>query len=255
MKSFKLCLGALMVAGVCAVALPAGASYLTSCPEEITSVYEIAFPDLFLMEEAIVTAFQQQSLASDEHDYTKALGKRKGNYLKPVPGVGKKYKKHNEIIVQMQEAAGNGANIIQKSETSINGISNLGNYSSAKSQIQNKLTVRPYSERNGKTYTTAELNEILENQRTAINDLSANAIGMGAAETVNAACDAADSTPKDRAKQVAKAETLAELYELMLGMDRRIYERSLHVSAVEATNAGIEALRIMTGASTTSSAQ
>jgi len=196
-------------------------------------------------------------LMQDETKYTKALGKRKGNHLKPVPGVGKKYKKHNEIIVQMQEAAGNGANIIQNSSASLSeiGISDLGNYGSAKSQIQEKLTVRPYSERNGKTYTTAELNEILENQRTAINDFSANAIGMGAAETVNAACDAADSNPEDRAKQVAKAKTLAELFELMLGMDRRIYERSLHVSAVEATNAGVEALRVMTGVSTTSSGQ
>ena len=180
------------------------------------------------------------------------MAKRKNGHLRPVPGVKKK---HNEIIVQMQEAAGNGANIISNSKLSIDGIDNLGDYSSAKSQIDEKLVVRPYSERNGKTYTTAELNEIFEKQRTAINDFAANAIGMGAAETVNAMGDAVDSNPEDRAKEIAKAKTLAELFELMIGMDRRIYERSLHASAVEATNAGVEALQALAGVSMVNSGQ
>ena len=250
MKSFKISLEALAVAGVCLASCSAMA--FGSCPDEIDSVYENTHPDFFLMDESVMTAAKQVSLASDEKEYTNALGEQKGGHLKPVKGVKKK---HNEIIVQMQEGAGNGANIISKSNLSISGIDNLGDYSSAKSQIQDKLTVRPYSERNGRVYTTAELDEILENQRTAINDFAANAIGMGAAETVNAAGVAAESNPEDRAKEVAKAKTLAELFELMLGMDRRIYERSLHVSAVEATNAGVEALQLLVGIASTSSGE
>jgi len=247
MKSYKISLGTLLAAGVCLATFSAKA-YI--CPIPIYSVYENTFPDFQLVEESTVTLAKQILLEDKETSYTDALGKRQGGHLRPVPGVKGK---HNEIITQMQKGAGNGANIIHNSSASIAGVENLGDYSSSKSQVQNKLTVRPFEERNGKSYTTNELNTIVENQRTAINDFSANAIGMGAAETVNAVAAAAESDPKERSKQVAKAKTLAELYELMLGMDRRIYERSLHVSAVEATNAGVEALRILTGASTTSS--
>ena len=249
MKSLKISLRALLVAGVCAATFSAGA-YLC-IPTPICSVYENIFPDFFLMEESIITGEGQELLAQKEEEYTEAIGKRQGDALRPVPGVKSK---HNEIITQMQKEAGDGANIIQNSSANVE-ISNLGDYSSAKGQIEEKWTVRPKSERNGKNYTTSELNTILESERTAVNDFAANAIGMGAAETVNAAVAAAESDPETRAKQIAKAETLAELYELMLGMDRRIYERSLHASAVEATNAGVEALQALAGISATSSGQ
>ncbi len=253
MKSLKVSLRTAVITGVCMAAFSAGA-YLC-IPTPICSVYENLFPDFYLMEESIITGSEQQSLAEKEEKYTNAIGRQQGGYLRPVRGVKSK---HSEIITKMQEAAGNGANIIQKSSsTSLDdiGISDLGNYSSAKSQIEEKLTVRPKSERNGKNYTTADLNTILQQERTAVNDFAANAIGMGAAETVNAAVVAAESDPETRAKQIAKAETLAELFELMLGMDRRIYERSLHASAVEATNAGVEALQALAGTSATSSGQ
>ncbi|MDY6407963.1 MAG: hypothetical protein SPL08_04620 [Pseudomonadota bacterium] len=253
MKFIKEGLGTLLVAGMCGATLSAQAVLI--CPTPICSVYENLYPDLYLTEEALITSADQASKKQKEVKYTKTLGTMSGKGLKPVPGVGKKYKKHNEIIAQMQEGAGNGANIIAQSTVQIDGIDNLGDYSVAKSDINNQLTVRPYAERNGKNYTTAELDKILENQRTALNDYAANAIAMGATETVNAAGAAAESDPEDRAKQIAKADTLAELYELMLGMDRRIYERSLHASAVEAANAGVDALRVLSGVSTTSSGQ
>ena len=249
MKSLKISLSTLLVAGVCVATFSAQAWF---CPVPIFSTYENAFPDRYLLTESILTFAKQTSLKHSELNYTEALGKREGGHLRPVPGVEEK---HNEIITQMQKGAEQGANIISNSAASIEGVGNLGDYSAAKSEIDSNLTVRPYSERNGRNYTTAELNGILENQRTAINDFAANAIGMGAAESVNAAGAAAESDPETRAKQVAKAKTLAELYELMLGMDRRIYERSLHVSAVEATNAGVEALQVLAGASATSSGQ
>ena len=245
----KIGLRTLLIAGVCLATFSAKA-YI--CPIPIFSTYENAFPDLRLAEEAVVTLTRQTTLWRKELDYTDALGIREKGYLRPVPGVKGK---HNEIITQMQKAAGESANIIGNSESSIDGVSDLGNYSSAQGQIRGELTVRPYAERGGKNYTTAELNDILGNQRTSVNDFSANAIGMGATVVVNAAVAAEESIPKERAKQIAKAKTMAELYELMLGLDRRIYERSLLASAVEATNAGVEALRVLTGVSTTSSGQ
>ena len=252
MKSFKIGLSTLLVAGVCLVAFSAKAYW---CWQYVDSVYENEVPDKNLMVESGKTMAREALAKRNETTYTNSLGKFKGGSLRPVPGVEKKYKKHNEIIVQMQEAAGNGANIINNTQTSTTniGISNLGNFSVAKGEMDDNLTVAPYEDRNGKIYTTQELNDILTKQRTAINDFSANAIAMGAAETVNAAGAAAESTPKKRAKQIAKAETLAELYELMLGMDRRIYERSLHASAVEATNAGVEALMVLSGSASISS--
>jgi len=252
MKNFKRALSMVAVAGVCLASLSAQSGGFMNCPEPIESEYENDFPNFFLSEESIVTYAKQSLLKHKEETYTKTLGIRKGNHLRPVPGVEKK---HNEIIVQMQEAAGNGGNIIANSPLKIEGVDNLGDYSSAKSKIQEKLTIRPTSERNGQVYTTAEMNEIMENRRTATNDFSAAAAGMGAAETVNAASVAAESNPEERAKEVAKAETLAELYELMLGMDRRIYERSLHASAVEATNAGVTALSLLAGTSTINAAE
>ena len=240
----------MLVAGVCLATFSA-AAYLC-IPTPIYSAYENQFPDLYLMEESIITSADLLSMQQDEATYTAALGKQSGGLLRPVPGVKSK---HNEIITQMQEGAKEGASIIGNSSIGIDGIEDLGDYSSSKGQIRNELTVRPYSERGGKNYTTTELNTILGNERTAVNNYAAYAIGMGAAENVNAAKVAAQSEPKVRAKQIAKAETLAELYELMLGMDRRIYERSLHASAVEATNAGVEALQVLAGVSATSSGQ
>ena len=250
MLSFKWSLKSMLVAGVCLATFSATA-YLC-IPTPIYSVYENLYPDLYLMEESILTSSDFLSMKQDEETYTKALGRQKSGVLRPVPGVKSE---HNEIITQMQQSAKDGANIISKSSTGIDGIDDLGDYSSSKGQIRKKLTVPAYAERGGKSYTTAELNTILENERTSVNNFAAYAIGMGAAETVNAAKVAAQSEPKVRAKQIAKAETLAELYELMLGMDRRIYERSLHASAVEATNAGVEALQVLAGVSATSSGQ
>ena len=249
MKFGKVSLGTLLVAGVCVATFSAKA-YI--CPIPIFSTYENAFPDFRLAEEAVLTLTRQVTLWQKELEYTDALGKRKNGYLRPVRGVKGD---HNEIITQMQKAAGESANIIQKSGARIDGVGDLGNYASAQGQMKSELTVRPYAERGGKNYTTGELNDILENQRTAVNDFSASAIGMGATISVNAAVAAEESIPKERSKQIAKAKTLAELYELMLGLDRRIYERSLLASAAEATVAEVEALRVLTGASTTSSGQ
>lgn len=250
MNSLKTNLGALLVAGVCLATFSAKAGWF--CPTPVYSTYENRTPDYNLMQESILTEAKEASLKQKEVKYTNSLGKRQGDGLRPVRGLKSK---HSEVITEMQTGAKNGASIIGNSKTEIANVSDLGNYSSAKSQINKELTIRPYAERNGKEYTSAEIQTVLENQRTVVNDFSANAIGMGAAETVNAAGSAAESDPETRAKEVAKAETLAELYELMLGMDRKIYERSLHASAVEATNAGVVAIQLLTGASTTSGGQ
>ena len=241
MKRISFYLGSAAVVGLCLTASIARAAFLIP----IASIYEFSFPDLKLLIESELTRWKQEALKYDEILYTDTLGKVGGGSLRGVSG------KVNEIIAETQEMAGNGSNIIAHSGTGyrLKDVPNLGNYTQeTREQIEKNLVVQA---KKGIEYTTAETKKIMENQRIAINDFATSGIAMGATETVNAGVSADDSQPKKRAEQIAKAKDVGAMYELITGMDRHIYERSLHASAVEASDAGIRALQVLQGLSRT----
>lgn len=242
MSKLKSCVSAVAVMGLCLGIVQAQASYIIP----IESNYENNAPNIRLLIESEITRWKQEALKYKEMIYTDTVGEQKGNKLRPVPPA--KSGDINEIIAETKVSAKEGATIIGNSLSEISGVSDIGNYSSSKSTFENKYTVQ--YER-ASDYTQNELDTIDENQRVVLNDWGSNGAAMGAAIVANAADVAAKSEPKKRAKEIAQAKELGAMFELMLGMDRRIYERSLMVSATEAATAGVKAMQIIRGASKT----
>ena len=224
MNKLKLSVGTLAI-GLFLMAMPAKAYIIP-----IASLTENRQPNWRLLIESELTRWKQDALKQKEIIYTETLGKRGTGddgtgKLAKVPGIAAS---HSEIITQMQEGAEQGANIIEKSSTNVT----TSDFSGIDAST-------------GRDYTDTELSETFEKHRTALNTVATYAIAMGATETVNAAIRSAESAPKKRTEQFAKAKELGEMYELMLGQDRKIYERSLHAAALEATAGGLEAARIL----------
>jgi len=247
MSKLKLGVGALAMLVACTAAMPAEA-YLTP----IRSNYEAwnsASPDMREQLESLLTQFRQESLKRKEMDYTDKVGERgKGDDgkkgLQKVEGTDGK--KCNQIITETRKSAKNGTGAISNTDADID-ISGLKKYSEydgkdASSQSENDWVVHPNI---GDTYSQSQLKTIYEKLGKNVNDTATNAIAYGAVETVNAAVDASQSDKEERSKQMGKGKELSSALQLMLGLDRRVYERSLHASAIEATAAGLEAILIL----------
>jgi hypothetical protein len=98
-------------------------------------------------------------------------------------------------------------------------------------------------------YSSDELDKIEEQQRIALNNLVEANIAYGTINTVEASVGAGESEPEKRAQDIGQAKNLKSLYEMMLGMDRKNYERSLKVSALDATDSGVYAMQVLQGLS------
>ena len=232
MKLFSTRLGMMAVLGGMMMATSAQAAFLIP----IASNYENTMHNIKLMVEAEVTRWNQEALKYKEMLYTDLMGKVGGGSL------GK-----NNVIDQMREAAKDGDSSIGNTTASIKGISNLSTYKgNTKQTLEDKYIVQA---KKGLDYSEMDVAEIQENQRVAVDALARAGIAEAAVEIVGAEIDASDSDPKKRADDMAKAKDMNAMYELMLGMDRRVYERSLRVSTIEATDAGIQAMQTLQGLS------
>jgi len=250
MNKLKLSIGALAIAMAVGAVVPARA-YIVA----IESDYEAWDPgsvDWRLHLESELTRWTQDNTKRKEINYTDKVGQQgQGDDGKDGLQMVRGTKgKQNEIITEMRKSAGNGKNAISNTDAGVDasGLKGYSNYdgSDADSQDDNDWVVHANI---GDTYSQDQLRKIYEKQGTYLNETAANAVAYGAVETVNAAVDAAQSNKKERAKQMAKATELSSGLELMLGLDRRVYERSLHVSGLEATAAGVEAIQILQGVS------
>ena len=248
MSKLKWGVGALAIMVACMAATP-GKAFIIPIMSEYEAYMGTISPDMKEQLESILTQFKQEALKHKELDYTDHVGNRgvgddgkKG--LQMVAGT--KREKQNQIITETRKSAGNGSGAIgnTNADVDISGLKAYSNYngSNASAQSENDWIVHANI---GDTYTQNQLRNIYEKQGTNLNNAAANAIAYGAVETVNAAVDAAQSDKKERAKQMAKGKELSSALQLMLGLDRRIYERSLHASAIEATAAGVEAIQIL----------
>lgn len=203
----------------------------------INSVEENTMPNLMLLLESEITRWKQEALKYQEMIYTDLIGKVGGGSLG-----------ENNVIEQLKEAAKDGSAVIGNTTVELELISDLGDYSTAKEQIEKYYMI--YSGL-GKFYPTDLVREIQERQRVALNDLAVGAVTQGAVDVVGAIVSRGDSEPKTRAKDIAKAKDVNAMMEMLLGMDRRAYERSLQISALEAADAGVQAMSVLKGLSGT----
>ena len=246
MSKLKLGVGALAIM-VAAVAMPVKA-YILPIRSDFEA-WNSASPDMREQLESVLTQFRQESLKRKEMDYTDKVGEQgKGDDgkkgLQKVEGTDGK--KCNQIITETRKSAKNGSGAISNTDAKID-ISGLKKYSeydgkTASSQSENDWLVHGNI---GDTYSESQLKDIYEKLGTNVNDTATNAITYGAVETVNAAVDASQSDKEERSKQMGKGKELSSALQLMLGLDRRVYERSLHASAIEATAAGLEAIQVL----------
>ena len=219
--------------------LTAGAAQAYIIP--VASVYEINGPDWQLFLEAELTRWKQEALKYREMAYTDTLGRIGG----PVLNDG-------GILSQMQGAATDSSNLIEQTIVPIPYVSDLGTYSEAtQKQIEDNLMLPA---RKGLSFTSAQIDEIAEKQRVVINDWAEGGIAMATAVVADTTDTAVASLPETRGGQLASAQDLSSMFEMMLRMDRQIYERSLQLSAIEATDAGVTALQLLQGLSRTTSA-
>jgi hypothetical protein len=221
-----------MLLGVFFVAQPAR-SYVIP----IVSTEENAMPNLMLLIESEITRWQQEALKYQEMLYTDLIGKVGGGSLG-----------QNNVITQMQDAAKDAAGAIGNTTAKLEFVPNLSNYATAKEQIENYYLVRPEY---GRFYTTDDIRNIQENQRVALNDLAVSAITQASVNMVQSAVEKSDSEPKQRANDISKAKDVNGMLEMLLAMDRKAYERSLQISALEATDAGVQAMLVLKGISQT----
>ena len=232
MKLFSTRLGAMVVLGGMMMATSAQAYFLIP----IASNYENIQHNIKLMIESEITRWNQASLLYKEMLYTDLMGKVGGASL------GK-----NNVIEQMKEASKDGASSISSTTPNLKKVSNLSSYEGGTKQaLEDNYIVRAQK---GLDYSEMQIAEIQQNQREAIDELARAGIAEAAVEIVGTSIDATDSEPGKRADDMAKAKDMNAMYELMLGMDRRNYERSLRISTVEATDAGIQAMQTLQGIS------
>lgn len=203
----------------------------------INSSQENAFPNMKLMIEAEITRWQQEALKYQEMLYTDLMGKVGGGSL----GM-------NNVISQTQEAAKDGVNIIQNTTAKLEFLPTPEDYKTAKENIEKYYLIRPEI---GQFYSTDAIRQIQENQRTALNDLTVASITQASVDTVGSFISKTDSEPETRAKDIAKAKDLNAMLEMLTAMDRKIYERSLQSAALEAADAGVQAMLVLKGISTT----
>jgi len=239
MNKFKQSVCLLTLGLMCLAAVPVRAYFLP-----IDSVYENIWPDLELLIESEITRWKQEGLKYKEVVYTDTLGTiGEGNDGKPglqvVPGVDEA--EENQILSEVRGNAGEGAGIITET---------MAEADKAYSELVEDEN-KKYIEANKKKdeYTETDVESIYEYQADSLNDIAVHGIAMAAMETANAGANAAQSDPELRAKEIAMATDLGGMFELMLGMDRRIYERSLEVSAIDAANATLNAMRVLQGLS------
>ena len=234
MKTLYSRLGALAIVGLCLLPQRSLAYVIP-----INSSHENMTSNIALLIESEITRWKQEALKYRELLYTDILGQE--------GSLGK-----NPVINSMQDAAKDGEAVLQKTATTMKYVSDLSDYGTAKSSLEQYYVVDPEK---GLEYTTQQMNEILENQRVAINDLAKNGIALAAVDTVWTSINSGESQPGTRASAIAKAKDMNALYEMMLAMDRSIYERSLRISGVEATDAGIHAMQTLQGLARTASKQ
>lgn len=230
-KKFNL-MGVMALCGLLSIMRPAQA-YLIP----IASVEENAIPNLMLLVESEITRWKQEALKYQEMIYTDLVGKVGGGSLG-----------ENNVVEQLKEAAKDGSAVIGNTTVKLDKISDLGDYSKAKEEIEKHYMIQSVI---GKFYPTGLVKEIQERQRVALNDLTVGAITQGAVDVVGAIVSRGDSDPKSRAKDIAKAKDLNAMAEMLLAMDRRAYERSLQTSALEAADAGVRAMSVLKGLSET----
>jgi len=226
MKNLYSRLGVAAMVGLCLLPRVSSAYVIP-----ILSLHENRTSNIALMIESEITRWKQEALKYREMLYTDILGKE--------GSLG-----NNKIISKVEEAAKDGAAAIQNAETSLKHVSNLSDYSSAKSNLERYYTVDPNK---GLEYTTREMEEILESQRVAINEMAKDGIALAAVDTVWASINSGESDPEERSKEMAKAKDMNAMYELMLGLDRANYERALRISSVEAADASIRAMQALQG--------
>ncbi len=152
----------------------------------------------------------------------------------------------NNVLSEIQTASKDGASAIQKTAVKLENVSDLSNYTEAQKALTENYMVDADKILNA---ANTELNKIEENQRVALNDLIEANIAYGTINTAEATAGASESEPDKRANDIGQAKNLKSLYEMMLGMDRKSYERSLKTSALDATDAGVHAMQILQGLS------
>ena len=232
MKLFSTRLGAMIILGGMMMATSAQAAYLIP----IASNFENINHNIKLLLESEITRWKQEALKYKEMLYTDLMGKIGGASL----GISK-------VIDEMKEAAKDAASSITSTTPTLKKVSNLSSYKgSTKQSLENNYIIQA---KKGLEYSEMKIAEIQENQRIAIDELARAGIAEAAVEIVGASIDASNSEPKKRAGEISKAKDMNAMYELALGMDRRNYERSLRISTVEATNAGIQAMQTLQGIS------
>ncbi len=210
-----------------------GAAYVIP----ISSAEENSWPNMKLLVESEITRWQQEALKYQEMLYTDLIGKVGGGSL------GK-----NNVVTQMKEAAKDGANIIEQTTVELEKITDLSDYSKAKQEIEKYYLIRPEY---GKLYSEDVVRQLHENQKAALNSLAIGSITQAAVNTVGAAVSKVNSEKEARAKDISKAKDVNSMIEMMVGMDRQTYERMLQISALEAADAGVQAMSVLKGISET----
>lgn len=162
----------------------------------------------------------------------------------------------NPVVTQLVKSAKDGSSSVGKAieEVSLqpvvngqkNAVIDLTNYAAAKAQIANSYIIEA---KKGTQYTEQKLAEIMENQRAAINDMAEAGLALAASQNVGANIGKSESEPDKRAENIADAKDVTAMYEMMLVQNRKIYERALRSSAVEATKAGIRSMQGLTNIS------
>ena len=203
----------------------------------IVSVEENAMPNLMLLIESEITRWQQEALKYQEMLYTDLTGKVGGGSLG-----------QNNVVSQMHESAKDAANTIGKTTPRLEFVPDLSDYTAAKEKIENYYLIKPEQ---GRLYTTEAIRTIQENQRTALNDFAVASVVQASVNAVGSAVEKIDSEPDQRANDIAKAKDVNAMLEMLLAMDRKAYEKSLQISALEAADAGVQAMLVLKGISQT----
>ena len=247
MNKLKLGVGMLAIAVALGVASPVRA-YIIPIMSRVEA-WNPGSMDWRLFLESELTRWKQENLKHKEMTYTDKVGEQgKGDDgksgLQKVPGTHGK--KQSQIITETRKSAKNGSGAISNTDADVDtsGLKKYAYYDGSDASKQSSSDWVMHANI-GDTYSQSQLKSIYETMGTNLNQSATNAIAYGAVETVSAAVDASQSDKEERAKQMAKGQELSSASELMLGEDRRIYERSLHVSALEATAAGIEAIQVL----------
>lgn len=194
--------------------------------------------EIQLLIESEISRLTQEGLKYKELLYTDLLGRVGGAGLENAP-----------YIQELKTAANNGASTINATAIQLKNVADLGTYTGATQKaIEDNYVLQANKMQE---YTDTMRQTIINNQKNAMNQIAKADIAMAAAVATEAKNLAVGAMPDNQSQKMAQAKDVLGSYELIVGSDRRIYERSLQASALDASKSRLEAMKVLQRVSAT----